>query len=303
MDSNRQQIVSGTITNTALHPVLGRGLTSLISSEALDFSTRGYIPNLPIDQLSANPHQPRMTIKPEELISIADSIRENGIIQPLIVTKRGEKDYVLIAGERRWRAAQLAGITSVPVVIREASAQQMLEFAIIENVQRKDLNPIEEALAYDQLARKFNLQHQDIASKVGLSRVAVVNKIRLLKLPDAIKQLVLDTVITEAHARALLAIKDPETMIAAANIIVKRGMTTHQAEELARRIQNGIDPATRRAGGRPLRLSPRMMEIEKDLSKFFSRPLTIQKMKSGGKLVLRYKSDEELEEIYRKITS
>jgi ParB family transcriptional regulator, chromosome partitioning protein len=291
------------VSNSPYQPsALGRGLSSLISSDSLNMSSRGYIPSLPIEHLSANPHQPRMSIKPEELISIADSIRENGIIQPLIVTKRGERDYVLIAGERRWRAAQLAGLKTVPVVVREASAQQMLEFAVIENVQRKDLNPIEEALAFDQLARKFNLQHKAIAQKVGLSRVAVVNKIRLLKLPDTIKQLVLDNVLSEGHARALLGIKDPDSMIAAAHMVVKRNMNVHEAEDLARKVEQGLTSSIAKNIGRPRRLPPRILEIENNLSTYFNRPLTIMKMNKGGKITLRYKTDEELEDIYRKIT-
>lgn len=282
---------------------LGRGLSSLISSDAMTLSSQGYIPELPLEYLSPNPHQPRMRIRPEDLIGIADSIRENGVIQPLIVTKRGEKDYVLIAGERRWRAAQIAGLKTVPVVVREASPQQMLEFAVIENVQRKDLNPIEEALAFEQLARKFNLKHEAIGLKVGLSRVAVVNKIRLLKLPDSLKQLVLDSVLSEGHARALLGIKDPESMIAAAQIVLKRNLKVHETEELVRKVEQGLTAIKPHVGGRPRRLPLRALEIEKGLSTFFERPITIMKMNKGGKITLRYKTDEELEQLYQKIVS
>lgn len=284
-------------------PALGRGLSSLISSDSITLSSKGYIPELPLEYLSPNPHQPRMSIKSEDLIGIADSIRENGVIQPLIVTKRGEKDYVLIAGERRWRAAQLAGLKTVPVVVREASPQQMLEFALIENIQRKDLNPLEEASAFEQLARRFSLKHSQIGEKVGLSRVAVVNKIRLLKLPDSLKQLILDSVISEGHGRALLGIKDTESMLAAAQIIIKRNLTVHEAEELARKVEQGLSPIRSKGGGRPRRLPLRALEIEKELSTFFARPITIMKMNKGGRISLRYKTDEELEEIYRKITT
>lgn len=301
--NNGQKRTSFKPTEPIHHSALGRGLSSLISSNSFDMSSRGYIPNLPIDHLSANPHQPRMNIRPEDLITMADSIRENGIIQPLIVTKRGENDYVLIAGERRWRAAQLSGLKTVPVVIREASAQQMLEFAVIENIQRKDLNPLEEALAFDQLSRKFSIPHRNIALKVGLSRVAIVNKIRLLKLPDTIKQLVLDEVLSEGHARALLGIKEANSMVAAAHIVLKRGLSVHETEDLVRKIEQGLTQAGDKATGRPRRLPPRVLEIEKNLSAYFSRPLTIMKMNNGGKITLRYRTDAELEDIYRKITS
>ena len=277
---------------------LGKGLSSLIASGSMDLSTKGFIPNLPVEHISPNPHQPRMTIKPEELINIADSIRENGIIQPLIVTKRGPKDYVLIAGERRWRAAQLADIKTVPVVIRDVSPQQMLEMAVIENIHRQDLNPIEEALAFQQLKEKFSLNHTGIGKKVGLSRVAVVNKIRLLKLPENVKLLVLDQIITEGHARALLGIEDDDSMIAAADVVVRKGLSVHQTEELVRKIVKGNQE---KKAGRPRRLDSKVLRWEEDLSKHLNTKLTIMKLKGGGKITIRYKTEKDLENIYKRI--
>lgn len=277
---------------------LGKGLSSLISSEDIDLSAKGFIPNLPLDQISPNPHQPRMTIKPEELIEISDSIRENGVIQPLIVTKRGEKDYVLIVGERRLRASQLAGLKAIPVVVREASAQQMLELAVIENVQRQDLNPIEEAVAFNQLKTKYSMSPTQIGDKVGLSRAAVVNKIRLLKLPEKVKQLVLDGILSEGHVRALLGIKDPDSLTAAANVVIKKQLSVHDTEELVRRVVSGIE----KKSGRPRRLSPKGLKIEEALKKCVSPQLRITKLKGGGKIVIRYKNDKELEDIYTRIT-
>jgi ParB family chromosome partitioning protein len=264
----------------------------------MDMSSKGYIPSLPVDYISPNPHQPRMSIKTEDLIELADSIRENGIIQPLIVTKRGEKDYVLIAGERRFRAAQLASLSTVPVVVREASPRQMLEMAVIENVQRKDLNPIEEALAFKQLSTKFSMTQGEVAKKVGLSRVAVVNKIRLLKLPDKLKQLVLDGVLSEGHSRALLGIQDPDSMIAAADVVIRKRLSVHDTEELVRKIVQGSET---NASGRPRRLPERALEIEEKLTDFLGIRLTISKLQGGGKITIRYKKDEDLEEIYKRI--
>ncbi|MBN2100513.1 ParB/RepB/Spo0J family partition protein [Candidatus Dojkabacteria bacterium] len=279
--------------------VLGKGLSALISSQDVDLSSKGFLPNLPVDQVSPNPHQPRMAIKTEDLVEIADSVRENGVIQPLIVSKRGDKDYVLIAGERRLRAAQLAGLETVPVVVKDVSPRQMLELAVIENVQRKDLNPIEEALAFSQLKSKFGLAHGEIAKKVGLSRVAVVNKIRLLKLPEKVKQLVLDNAISEGHARALLGIKDNDSLMAAADVVLKKGLSVHDTEELVRKIVLGIEKRT----GRPRRLDPRGLEIEKRLTQRIGVPLKITKLKGGGKIVIRYRSDNELEKIYSNIVN
>ncbi|MFH1547361.1 MAG: ParB/RepB/Spo0J family partition protein [bacterium] len=278
--------------------VLGKGLSALISSNDVNLSSKGYIPNLPIEQLSPNPQQPRMSIKPEDLIDIADSIRESGVIQPLIVTKRADKDYVLIAGERRMRAAQLAGLKHIPVVVREASPQQMLELAVIENVQRKDLNPIEEALAFSQLKEKFNLSHDEIGKKVGLNRVTVVNKIRLLNLPDHLKQLVLDEKLSEGHVRALLGIPDDDSMIAAADVVMRKRLSVHATEDLVRRIVQD----NKLVSGRPRRLSPRALQIEDILKKIFpNTAIEIRKLKGGGKITIRYKGNEGLEEVFKKL--
>lgn len=274
--------------------VLGKGLSALISSKNVDLSSKGFVPNLPIDQLSPNPRQPRMKIEPEELIEISDSIRDNGIIQPLIVTKRGEEDFVLIAGERRWRAAQLADKETVPVVIKDVSPQQMLELAVVENVQRKDLNPIEEALAFEQLKKDFDLSHKEIGEKVGLSRSAVVNKIRLLKLPEKVKQLVLEGIITEGHARALLGIKDADSLIAAADVVVKNDLSVHDTEDLVRRVVSGI----KKESGRPRRLDKEGLKMEKKLKKRFDTQLKITKLKKGGKITIRFKNKNDLKRIY-----
>lgn len=274
--------------------VLGKGLSALISDESIDLSSKGYLPNLPVDQVSPNPHQPRMAIKPEELIEISDSIREKGVIQPLIVTRRGDKDYVLIVGERRLRASQLAGLKTVPVVVRDVSPKEMLELAVIENVQRKDLNPIEEALAFNQLKEKFSMSHKEIGEKVGLSRVAIVNKIRLLKLPEKAKQLVLDGIITEGHARALLGIENPDSLLVAADAVIRKNLSVHDTEDLVRRIVMGVP----KRSGRPRRLSTRGLEIEKSLKKHLGTPLSVIKLKGGGKIVIRYKNEKDLERIY-----
>lgn len=282
---------------TKQKPVLGKGLSALISKDSIDLSSKGYLPDLSIDQISPNPHQPRMAIKPEELIEISDSIREQGVIQPLIVTKRGDKDYVLIVGERRLRASQLAGLKTVPVVVRDASPKEMLELAVIENVQRKDLNPIEEALAFSQLKEKFSMGHKEIGEKVGLSRVAIVNKIRLLKLPEQAKQLVLDGIITEGHARALLGIVNPDSLLVAADVVIRKNLSVHDTEDLVRRIVMGVP----KSSGRPRRLSIRSLEIEKSLKKHLGTQLSVVKLKGGGKIVIRYKNEKDLERIYSSV--
>ncbi|OGC37134.1 hypothetical protein A2436_01635, partial [candidate division WS6 bacterium RIFOXYC1_FULL_33_9] len=219
---------------------LGKGLAALINNNEIDNSSSSYREKFDITKILPNPFQPRMHIDPDDLISIADSIRENGIIQPLIVTRDKNTDkYIIVAGERRFRAAQLAGLKHVPIVIKESSPQQMLELALIENIQRKDLNPLEEAYSFLQLQNDFGLGQDEISKKVGLNRVTISNKMRLLKLPDQVKEVVLNETISEGHARALLGIKDSESLVAATDIVIKRGLSVRQTESLVRKINYG----------------------------------------------------------------
>lgn len=201
---------------------------------------------MPIDQLQSNPLQPRGVITPESLVDLVDSIREHGILEPLVVAKT-PAGFQLIAGERRWRSAKIAGLKTVPVIIRETSPQGMLEMAIVENVQRVDLNPIERARAFQRLIDEFSLPTSEIAKRIGKSQAYVSNSLRLLTLPDAIKDGILSGLITEGHARALAAITDPKLMIEAYKIILRESSSVRRAEDLARRIKQqrqGIAPTS-----------------------------------------------------------
>lgn len=273
---------------------LGKGLSALISEDAkASYHSQGYIPNLPIDLIVPNPYQPRMEMKPELLVELADSIREHGVIEPLIVTKKDAK-YELIAGERRWRAAKLAGASAVPVVVKEASPQQMLELAIVENLQRADLNPLEEALAFEQLAKNFTLTHEEIAKKVGLSRPAVANKIRLLSLPEEIKRGLLEDKISEGHARALLGLTSPDTLIAAYKIILRDHLSVRAVEELVRRLNKGHKKQPRK----DLRLiDERTTSIENNLRSRYGNNVTLFRSQKGGKIVIPFKDDKELDKL------
>jgi ParB family chromosome partitioning protein len=277
---------------------LGKGLAALISSNQIDNSSSSYNEHFDITLIEPNPYQPRMHIDPEELIEIADSIREHGVIQPLIITKDSNSDkYFVIAGERRFRASQLAGKKSVPVVIKDTSPQEMLEIALIENIQRKDLNPLEEALAFKQLQDEFGIPQEKIATSVGLSRVAVTNKIRLLKVPDQVKESILNEKLSEGHARALLGIKDETSLIAAADLVVKRGMTVRQTEELVRKINFGQGSSTRnwkKSDG----ITDKYTEL---LSKKLGYTAHITKMSKGGKITIRYNNKEELKDLMSKL--
>lgn len=192
--------------------------------------------DLEIDSLQANPLQPRGIITPESLVDLVDSIREHGILEPLVVAKT-PAGFQVIAGERRWRASKLAGLKTVPVIIKETSPQGMLEMAIVENVQRSDLNPIDRAKAFDRLMSEFGLGNGEIAQKVGKSPAYVSNSLRLLQLPDALKDGLLSGLITEGHARALAAIEDGRQIVEAYKIILRESGSVRRAEELARKMR------------------------------------------------------------------
>lgn len=277
---------------------LGKGLAALIDSKEIDNSSSAYNPNFDITKIEPNPYQPRMQIDPEELIEIADSIREKGVIQPLIITKDKNSDkYFLIAGERRLRAAQLAGLKTVPIVIKESSPLDMLELALIENIQRQDLNPLEEAYAFQQMIDEFGVSQDDIAKKVGLNRVTITNKIRLLGIPEEVKEDVLNGNLTEGHARALLGLKDETSLIAAADLIIKRGMSVRETEALVRKINYGKGSSTK-----SWTKSDRETEKYSDmLSKKLGYTANITKMTKGGKVVIRYNTKEELKDLMEKL--
>ncbi len=197
------------------------------------------IVDLPIDELEANPLQPRGIITPESLVDLVDSIREHGILEPLVVAKT-PAGYQIIAGERRWRASKLSGLKSVPVIIKETSPQGMLEMAIVENVQRTDLNAIDRAKAFERLITEFGLSNSEISQRIGKSPAFVSNSLRLLTLPDALKDGLLSGLITEGHARALAAIDEERLMVEAYKIILRESGSVRRAEELARKMRTQL---------------------------------------------------------------
>jgi ParB family chromosome partitioning protein len=260
------------------------------------YDSEAYIAKLDIDHIHPNPYQPRIEIKPESLVELADSIRSSGIIEPLIVTKKGDNRYEIIAGERRWRAAKLAKLTTVPVLVKEASPLQMLQLAIIENIHRQDLNPIEEALAFEQLMTLFNLGQQQIAKIIGSSRPAVANKIRLLTLPDVVKKYLLEGEISEGHARAILGLNSGEAMIAAAKIVMRDKLSVRQVEELVRRLNEGVPKKYRTPDSEILDTHTRT--LENSLQKKFGTSVKLSRSSKGGRIVIPFKDDEELKRIY-----
>ena len=283
-------------------PGLGKGLEALIPIGDADFSVEntlaGGVTEILIDDISPNPRQPRTQFDFEELEELAASIREHGIIQPLIVT-RGEMPglYTLIAGERRWQAAKQAGLDRVPVILREATEQERLELALIENIQRTDLSPLESAEAYRHLADDFGLSQDAIAKRVGKSRVSVANTMRLLKLPEKVRQTLAEGRITEGHARALLGLSTQQAQIAALHTVLKNNLTVRQTEELVRKL-TGQKPE------RALKPAPpaEIKELEEQLRSQLGTKVALNHHKrKGGTLVIYYYSDEELSALAEKL--
>ena len=277
---------------------LGRGLGALLPGSDLPASSG--LAEVPVRAIQPNPHQPRGFFDEQALRDLADSIREHGLIQPLIVVRSGEDHYTLIAGERRWRAAQMAGLDTVAVVVKDAAPQQMLELALVENIQRADLNPLEEALAYKQLAEEFGLTQERIAQRVGKSRVAVANILRLLKLPEPVKARLADGLITEGHARALLAVTDQTVQQRLLGQIIKDNLSVRQTEERVRRLLDEQSPDARKAAAGQ-RVSADSRALEDRLRQALGTKVNLFRSKKGGTLVIHFYSEEELDSIYHRI--
>jgi len=269
---------------------LGRGLEALIPGGE-NFQMENGVMLVPVEMVLPNPRQPRNMMHPVELDELTASVREHGVLQPLIVTL-GEStgQYVLIAGERRLQAARLAGLTSVPVLVRQATDQQRLELAIIENVQRSDLSALEEAEAYRQLAEDFDLSHEGIAARVGKSRVAVTNTLRLLRLPDSVKNALIEKRISEGHARALLALATPDAQTAALRTVLAQELNVRKTEELVRKL-SGEKPAQKVKQV----VSPDVTELEDRLRSSLGTKVTLRSGRKGGTLTIHYYSNEELD--------
>lgn len=267
---------------------LGRGLEALIPGAG--FPGEQGILEVSLEQISPNPRQPRVRLDPQKMTELADSIREHGVIQPLIVTEgMVPGEYILIAGERRLLAARQAGLLEIPVVVREATDQERLELALIENVQRADLNPLEMAEAYRQLGEEFGFTHEQIAERVAKSRVAVTNTLRLLKLPEKVKLVLAEERISEGHARAVLALPNAESQEALVETIIKKDLSVRQTEALVSKI---IGLKTPRSV--PFAPNPEIESLEKRLEQTLGTKVNLIRHARGGTLSIYYYSDEEL---------
>ena len=288
---------------------LGKGLDSLIpnalgetktkketAAKSKTETTEGEEPQtlVKITKVEPNREQPRKNFDEDALQELADSIKQFGLLQPILVQDR--KDYYeIIAGERRWRAAKLAGLKEVPVIIRNYTEQEIVEISLIENIQREDLNPIEEAIAYKRLLEEFNLKQDEVAERVSKSRTAVTNSMRLLKLSDKVQQMIIDDMISTGHARALLAIDDPELQYTLANKIFDEKLSVRETEKLVKEIKNPKKPKEKK----PVANSFIYQDLEEKMKSVFGTKVSIaSKGKGKGKIEIEYYSDDELEHLF-----
>ena len=287
---------------------LGRGLGALIPQ-----STGGAgLLEVDVDRIAPNPWQPRLEIDEASLAELVQSIREHGVLQPLIVTRADNDTYALVAGERRWRAAKAAGLLTVPVVVKETTPRQRLELALVENIQRQDLSPLETAQAYRQLIDEHSLTQEAVAERVGKSRAAVANALRLLQLPTPARDALARGLITEGHARAYLSCATPELAGVLLESILANGLSVRQAEELARRLnaaeteadtEASADAATVTPTVRPAarQLPPDAAAIEDRFRQALGTKVQLYKSRKGGRLVIHFYSDDELTGLYEAI--
>lgn len=283
------------------YPALGRGLDALISTdEAIYTGGSSSINEVRIDKIQANPDQPRREFSLDGLQELAESIKQIGIIQPITLREMGDDSYQIIAGERRWRASQLAGLSAIPAYIRTASDESMMQMALVENIQREDLNAIEIALAYQKLIDQYHLTQDKLSEKVGKNRATIANYIRLLKLPAEVQVALQNKEVDQGHARALLGLSKPSLQVKLFREIKKHGYSVRQVEEMVKSLQNGGKmPSGKvvRASGSRL-LPEEYEELRARLSEVFSVKVQMScSLQGKGKITIPFANEEELEHI------
>ncbi len=292
---------------------LGKGLDSLISKDVnTEQLNRGLAPEkadsesvirVKISKVEPNREQPRKSFDEAGLAELADSIKQHGVLQPLIVQDAG-KYYEIVAGERRWRAAKLAGIKEVPVIVREFTGPQQMEISLIENIQREDLNPIEEAQAYQSLLTEFGLKQDEVAARVSKNRTTVANSLRLLKLSDEVQQMVIDGSLSSGHARCLVPIKEQTAQLQLAKRIVEQNLSVRETEQLVRAIQNKSSKTKKKKTTADERLDAIYADLEKQMRQTLGTKVSIRRTTAdAGKIEIAYYSQEDLDRILQLIKS
>lgn len=274
---------------------LGKGLSALIPEESGEVIKESGKMLISINKIKSDEEQPRKLFDSDKIAELAESIRTHGIIQPLILRKHSDDQYIIVAGERRWRAAKMVGIKEIPAIIMELSERDILEVSLIENIQRQDLNPIEEALAYRKLLSDFSITQEELSKRIGKSRVTIANTMRLTNLDDKVQQYIIESIITEGHGRALLAVNDKQKQYELAQKVIDEKLSVRELERLIKRINDESERNSLSESNNEL--NPYYKEIKNQLQNFFGTKVNIANKKNKGKIEIEYYSEEDLQRI------
>lgn len=275
---------------------LGKGLSALIPEDVVDTEQQDEKGKMliPLNEIRNDNNQPRKAFDNDKIAELTESIKTHGIIQPLILRKSDDGLYVIVAGERRWRAAKMAGLKDVPAIVMELSEKDVLEISLIENIQRQDLNPIEEASAYKKLLSDFNLTQEDLSKRIGKSRTAITNTMRLMNLDIRVQQYIIEGIITEGHGRALLGIKDKEIQYELSQKVIDENLSVRELERLVKRILEGKTAEEKETNNE---LNPYYKEIKNQLQSYFGTKVNISNKNNKGKIEIEYYSEDDLQRI------
>lgn len=275
---------------------LGKGLSALIPEDVVVESGQDNKSGIliPLNEIKNDNNQPRKSFDNDKIAELTESIKTHGIIQPLILRKSDDGFYIIVAGERRWRAAKMAGLKDVPAIVMELSEKEVLEISLIENIQRQDLNPIEEALAYKKLLSEFELTQEELSKRIGKSRTAITNTMRLMNLDSRVQQYIIEGIITEGHGRALLGIKDEEIQYELSQKVIDENLSVRELERLVKKIVEGKNKEEKSA---ITELNPYYKEIKNQLQNYFGTKVNISNKNSKGKIEIEYYSEDDLQRI------
>lgn len=285
----------------ASRKALGRGLDALLTSRPTAAAAAPAVEKgeqvrmIPVDQIDANPDQPRTVFQPGAIEELSRSIQEDGVIQPILLKPAGSR-FMVVVGERRWRASKLAGLAEIPAVIRDVSPERILEIALVENIQREDLNPIEVAAALQRLSQEFQLSHEELAQRTGKDRTTVTNLLRLLRLPQEVQALLADSKLSMGHARALLGLPEEEQQLVLAKKVVDQGLSVRQVEQLVKQLQAPADPKVKPTP------DPNVAAAIARLEECLGAPVRLVEKGRKGRIEINYGSPEELDRLYSLLT-
>jgi len=278
---------------------LGKGLSALIPEETEDLRDENNKMLISINKIKSDEEQPRKLFDSEKIAELAESIKAHGIIQPLILRQYMEDKYIIVAGERRWRAAKMVGLKEIPAVIMELSDRDILEISLIENIQRQDLNPIEEALAYRKLLNDFKITQEELSKRIGKSRVAITNTIRLINLDERVQQYIIESILTEGHGRVLLTISDKQKQYELAQQVIDEKLSVRELERLIKKVNDKEekDNINENINQNINGLNPYYKEVKNQLQNYFGTKVSISNKKNKGKIEIEYYSEEDLQRI------